>query len=65
MFLTGERGRNADFRADGVLCIWTVAGRQHISYQVPRALRPLFGIASEIDSVTVIERKGKLYGALP
>jgi hypothetical protein len=62
LFLVGERGRDADFRADGTLSIWTVAGRKHISYAVPPALRPLFDAAKEIDSVSVIERKGKLYG---
>jgi putative transposase len=62
LFLAGVRGRDADFRADGTLSIWTVAGRKHISYQVPAALRPLFDTAKEIDSVTVIERKGRLYG---
>jgi IS605 OrfB family transposase len=62
LFLAGERGRDADFRADGTLSIWTVAGRKHISYQLPAALRPLFDTAKEIDSVTVIERKGRLYG---
>lgn len=62
LFLVGERGRDADFRADGTLSIWTVAGRKHLPYIVPTALRPLFDAAKEIDSVTVIERKGKLYG---
>ncbi len=62
MFLVGERGRDADFRADGTLSIWTVAGRKRLSYRVPDALRPLFGAAKEIDSVTVIERQGTLYG---
>jgi IS605 OrfB family transposase len=62
MFLVGERGRDADFRADGMLSIWTVAGRKHITYGVPPALRPLFEAAKEIDSVTVIVRNGTLYG---
>ena len=62
LFLVGERGRDADFRADGTLSIWTVAGRKHINYWIPLALRPLFEAAKEIDSVTVIERKGKFYG---
>jgi putative transposase len=62
LFLVGERGRDADFRADGMLSIWTVAGRKRIDYIVPPALRPVFELAKEIDSVTVIERKGKLYG---
>jgi IS605 OrfB family transposase len=62
MFLVGERGRDADFRADGTLSIWTVGGRKHINYTIPPALRPLFDTAKEIDSVAVIERKGNLYG---
>ena len=62
LFLVGERGRDADFRADGTLSIWTVAGRKRINYTIPPALRPLFEAAKEIDSVTVIERKGKFYG---
>jgi hypothetical protein len=28
LFLVGMRGRDADFRADGTLSIWTVAGRK-------------------------------------
>jgi hypothetical protein len=55
LFLVGERGRDADFRADGTLSIWTVAGRKRLSYTIPQALRPLFEAAKEIDSVTVIE----------
>src|SRR5215469_8953263 len=35
LFLVGQRGRDADFRADDTLSIWTVAGRKRISYQVP------------------------------
>jgi IS605 OrfB family transposase len=62
LFLVGERGRDADFRADGTLSIWTVGGRKRLSYTIPEALRPLFESATEIDSVTVIARKGKLYG---
>jgi putative transposase len=62
LFLVGERGRDADFRADGTLSIWTVGGRKSLSYTIPEALRPLFESATEIDSVTVIARKGKLYG---
>lgn len=62
LFLVGVRGRDADFRADGTLSIWTVAGRKHIAYTVPPRLCPLFDAAKEIDSVTVIERNGRLYG---
>src|SRR5262249_29335371 len=62
MWLVGARGSDADFRADGTLSIWTVAGRTRISYTVPLAWRPVFASAKAIDSVTVIARKGRLYG---
>ena len=41
-FLVGKRGRDADFRTDGTLSIWTVQGRKRIAYAVPSKLRPLF-----------------------
>lgn len=62
MFLVGVRGRDADFRKDGTLSIWTVGGRKRIPYEIVSAHRPLFDAAKEIDSVTVIERGGHLYG---
>jgi IS605 OrfB family transposase len=62
LFLVGTRGRDADFRADGTLSIWTVAGRKRISYQVPQAFQHTLASAKEIDSLTVIERKGRLLG---
>lgn len=62
LFLVGQRGRDADFRADGTLSIWTVGGRKRLNYQVPEALLYIFSNALEIDSLTVIERNGKLVG---
>lgn len=62
MFLVGVRGRDADFRRDGTLAIWTVGGRKRLPYEVVPAHRALFDAAKEIDSVTVIERDGHLYG---
>lgn len=62
MFLIGQRGRDADFRKDGTLSIWTIGGRKRLSYRIPPALRPLFDQAKEIDSVTVMVRHGRLYG---
>jgi putative transposase len=62
LFLVGKRGRDADFRADGSLSIWTVAGRKHISYTVPAAFKATLATAKDIDSLTVIERKGRLLG---
>jgi len=62
MFLVGKRGRDADFRKDGTLSIWTVAGRKRISYQVPEAFQHWLNEALEIDSITVIDRKGRLLG---
>lgn len=63
LFLVGQRGRDADFRADGMLSIWTVAGRKRIAYTVPAAVhQEMLECAVELDSVTVIERKGQLQG---
>jgi IS605 OrfB family transposase len=39
-----------------------VAGHKRLPYIIPTSLRPLFESAKGIDSVTVIARKGKLYG---
>jgi putative transposase len=62
LFLVGRRGRDADFRADGTLSIWTVAGRKRITYRVPVAFQATLASAQEIDSLTVIERHGRLLG---
>jgi hypothetical protein len=60
LFLVGSRGRDADFRADGTLSIWTVAGRKRLMYRIPAAFQARFAAAVEIDSLTVIERQGRL-----
>jgi len=39
-----------------------VAGRKHISYVVPKAFQATFAAAKEVDSLTVIERDGRLLG---
>ncbi len=62
MFLVGVRGRDADFRDDGTLAIWTVGGRKRLPYELVRSHRTLFEAATEINSITVIERDGHLYG---
>jgi IS605 OrfB family transposase len=62
LFLVGQRGRDADFRADGTLSIWTVAGRKRLTYTVPHAFKATLVSAKEIDSLTVIERNGRLLG---
>lgn len=64
VFLIGRRGRDADFRQDGTLSIWTVAGRKRLRYHVPEAFQTLFQQAKEYDSLNVIERDGKLLGRL-
>lgn len=35
IFLVGKRGRDANFRADGTLSIWTVGGRKRLAYNCP------------------------------
>src|SRR5258706_53263 len=62
LFLVGVRGRDADFRQDGSLSIWTVAGRKRISYVVPDAFKATLASAKEIDSLTVVERDERLLG---
>jgi IS605 OrfB family transposase len=62
MFLVGSRGRDAAFLPDGMLSIWTTAGRKHLPYTIPVALQQTFDEAVEIDSLTVIERQGRLLG---
>lgn len=62
LFLVGERGRDARFCGDGTLSIWTVAGRKRIAYSVPDAFKQTRASAVEIDSMTVIERDGRLLG---
>lgn len=62
LFLIGKRGRDADFRADGTLSIWTVSGRKRLSYTIPQAFQETFARAKEINSLNVIERDGRLLG---
>lgn len=62
LFLVGQRGRDADFRADGTLSIWTVGGRKRLNYKVPEAFQCILSKAVEIDSLTVIEHNSKLIG---
>jgi len=62
LFLVGQRGRDAEFRADGTLSIWTVAGRKRLNYRVPEDFAPTLEQAKEIDSLNVIECNGQLLG---
>jgi IS605 OrfB family transposase len=64
LFLVSKRGRDAAFRADGSLSVWTVAGRKRLAYTVPAAFQETLAAAKEIDSLTVIERNGRLLGRL-
>ncbi|HEV8192227.1 MAG TPA: transposase, partial [Ktedonobacterales bacterium] len=62
LFLVGVRGRDADFRTDGMLSVWTVAGRKRLSYSVPAAFTATLATAKVVGSLTVIERRGRLLG---
>jgi putative transposase len=64
LFLVGERGRDARFLTDGTLSIWTVAGHKRIAYIAPDAFKTTLAEAVEIDSMTVIERDGRLLGRM-
>ncbi len=62
MFLVGSRGRDASFLKNNTVSLWTTGGRKHLAYTVPAAFQETLAQASEVDSVTVIERHGKLLG---
>lgn len=62
LFLLGKRGRDADFREDGTLSIWTVGGRTHLHSAVPEDLQATLSQAKELASLHVIKRDGKLIG---
>ncbi len=62
LFLIGDRGRDADFRKDATLSIWTVGGRKRLTYSIPEDFKDTFKSAKEIDSLNVILRNGKLIG---
>src|SRR5947209_3714496 len=62
LFLVGKRGRDADFRKDGSLSIWTLGGRKRLTYTIPPNFQAILTRAIEIDSLTVILRDGKLIG---
>ncbi len=62
LFLVGKRGRDADFRKDGTLSIWTVGGRKRLTYTVPAVFQPTLAQAKEIDSLTVLLRNGQVIG---
>lgn len=64
LFLIGKRGRDADIKSDGTISIWTVAGRKRIAFALPEAFKERFNEAVSFDSLTVIERGGRLIGRL-
>src|SRR6266702_8404374 len=65
LFLICSRGRDADFRKDGTLSIWTVGGRKRLTYTVPSDFQNTLKHAVEIDSLNVLERDGRLIGRVP
>lgn len=64
VFLVGVRGRDAAFRADGVLAISTAAGRKKLSYAIPLAFQERFRDVYSIDSLTLWVKDGKLRGLI-
>jgi len=54
LFLIGTRGRDARFKPDGTLSIWTVGGRKHLRYHVPEVFQDTFSNVTTIDSVVVV-----------
>jgi putative transposase len=64
LFLIGPRGRDASLRPDGTLSLWTVAGRKQLPCRVPEAFQQRLAQAKSIESLTVLERDGRLLGRL-
>uniref|UniRef100_UPI0035E3FAC0 RNA-guided endonuclease InsQ/TnpB family protein n=1 Tax=Thermogemmatispora sp. TaxID=1968838 RepID=UPI0035E3FAC0 len=64
LFLIGTRGRDARLCPDGTLSIWTLAGRKSLPWRVPAAFQHRLAQAKTIDSLTVVERDGRLVGRL-
>jgi len=63
LFLVGKRGRDASFTSESTLSLWTITGkRKHLSYQVPQDFKATLERAIQIDSLTVLQRNGKLIG---
>jgi putative transposase len=59
------RERDADFRKDGTLSTWIVAGRKHLTYALPEDFKAAFAQAKEIDSLTDVLPDGKLIRHVP
>jgi IS605 OrfB family transposase len=61
IYTIGVRGRDARFTKDGLLSLWTVAGRKRYSYKVPKNLNKLFSLALCKNCLKISEdRFGKL-----
>jgi len=60
IFAIGPRGRDAAFRKDGKLSIWTVSGRKRIGFRLPEYSKKLFKNAIGFDSLNITEHKGKM-----
>ncbi|WP_151729141.1 hypothetical protein [Thermogemmatispora aurantia] len=60
LFLIGLRERDASLRPDGPLLLWTVAGRKCLPYWAPEAFQPRLAQAKTVDSLTAVERGGRL-----
>lgn len=65
LWLIGKRGRDASVRPDGVLAVWTLAGRKHVAFRVPERHCADFDAATEYDALQVtLDRRGRLRATL-
>jgi len=58
LFLIGKAGRDASFRKDSTLSIWTVNGRKRINYRIPERFQRDLSKAKPVDCL-VIRDNGK------
>lgn len=64
IFLIGKAKRDAGFKKDGSLSLWTVNGRKSVDHSVPDIFKPMMDAADEIVSLGLIEEGGKIRGTL-
>lgn len=64
LFLIGKRGRDASFKKDKTISIWTVSGRTKYDYSIPSHFIDRFNSAKLINSLTLSIKNNKLKGNL-
>ena len=62
LFLIGKVGRDASFKSDGTMSIWTIGGRKRLRYHIPGVFQEAFDTADVINSVVIVPDGDKFIG---